>query len=84
VPSGAAVIRYDGVRGVVWRVKYRDADGRQAKETLGREADGWTRQTEATRILSSSEGVRGQSAQPKGPTSGGRVQDAGPKTGRPA
>ena len=44
MPSGAAVIRYDGARGVVWRVKYRDSDGRQVKETLGREADGWTRQ----------------------------------------
>jgi len=44
VPSGAAVIRYDGVRGVVWRIKYRDSDGRQVKQTLGREADGWTRQ----------------------------------------
>lgn len=44
MPSGACVIRYEGARGVVWRVKYRDADGRQLKETLGREADGWTRQ----------------------------------------
>lgn len=44
MPSGAAVIRYEGARGVVWRVKFRDADGRQVKETLGREADGWTRQ----------------------------------------
>jgi len=42
MPSGACVIRYDGKRGVVWKVKYRDADGRQVKETLGREADGWT------------------------------------------
>ncbi|HYH61251.1 MAG TPA: hypothetical protein VD766_05245 [Solirubrobacterales bacterium] len=44
MPSGACVLRYEGARGVVWRVKYRDADGRQVKETLGREADGWTRQ----------------------------------------
>ncbi len=43
MPSGAAVIRYEGKRGVVWRVKYRDADGRQVKETLGRAADGWTK-----------------------------------------
>jgi integrase len=44
MPSGAAVIRYEGPRGVVWRIKYADADGRQVKETLGREAEGWTRQ----------------------------------------
>ena len=42
MPSGAAVIRYEGKRGVVWRIKFRDADGRQVQETLGREADGWT------------------------------------------
>ena len=39
---GAAVIRYDGKRGVVFRIKFIDANGRQVKETLGREADGWT------------------------------------------
>ena len=38
MPSGAAVIRYEGPRGVSWRIKYQDADGRQVKETLGREA----------------------------------------------
>ena len=27
----------------MWRVKYRDADGRQVQETLGRSADGWTK-----------------------------------------
>ena len=43
MPSGACVIRYDGARGVVWRMKYRDATGRQVKETLGRAADGWTK-----------------------------------------
>ena len=41
MPSGAAVIRYEGKRGVVWKVKWRDAGGVQVKETLGREADGW-------------------------------------------
>ena len=45
MPSGAAVIPYAGKRGTVWRVKYRDAEGRQVMETLGREADGWTRRT---------------------------------------
>lgn len=36
------VLRYEGARGVVWRIKYRDAEGRQVMETLGREAEGWT------------------------------------------
>ncbi|HEV2643411.1 MAG TPA: hypothetical protein VGT98_11920, partial [Candidatus Elarobacter sp.] len=44
MPSGAAVIRYDGRRGVVWRIKWNDAGGRQVQETLGREGDGWNRQ----------------------------------------
>lgn len=43
MPSGAAVIRYDGKRGVVWRIKYTDADGKQCMETLGAERDGITR-----------------------------------------
>jgi integrase len=43
MPSGACVIRYAGKRGVVWKVKYVDASGRQVKETLGRASDGWTR-----------------------------------------
>lgn len=38
---GAAVVRYEGKRGVVYRIKYPDADGKQVMETLGREADGW-------------------------------------------
>jgi integrase len=43
MPSGACVIEYDGKRGKVFRVKYEDASGRQVQETLGREANGWTR-----------------------------------------
>lgn len=43
MPSGACVIRYEGPRGVVWKIKFRDADGRQVKRTVGREADGVTR-----------------------------------------
>jgi integrase len=39
---GAAVIRYEGKRGVVWRIKYLDAQGEQVQETLGHERDGWT------------------------------------------
>jgi integrase len=49
VARGACVLRYEGARGVVWRVKYYDGE-RQVMETLGREADGWTR-TKAERAL---------------------------------
>jgi integrase len=37
-----SLIAYRGKRGKVWRIKYRDADGRQVMETLGPERDGWT------------------------------------------
>ncbi len=40
-----AVIEYNGKRGKVFRIKYRDASGRQVMETVGREADGVTRKT---------------------------------------
>lgn len=43
MPDGACVIKYEGKRGVVWRMKYRDAGGRQVKETLG-PAPEWDRQ----------------------------------------
>lgn len=43
MPSGAGVIRYEGKRGVVWRIKYADATGLQVMETLGPEREGWTR-----------------------------------------
>ncbi|HEV2592654.1 MAG TPA: site-specific integrase [Gaiellaceae bacterium] len=43
MPSGAAVIRYDGSRGVVWRIKWTDASGRQVQETIGAERDGVTK-----------------------------------------
>jgi integrase len=36
------VWRYEGPRGVVWRVRYRDASGRRVLETLGREPE-WSR-----------------------------------------
>ena len=42
MPAGSAVIRYAGKRGIVFRIKYQDADGRQVMETLGPERDGWT------------------------------------------
>jgi integrase len=42
MPSGACVIEYRGARGVVFRLKYRDANGVQVQETLGR-APEWHR-----------------------------------------
>jgi integrase len=36
------VVRYEGRRGLVFRIKYRDATGRQVMETLGPAAAGWT------------------------------------------
>lgn len=41
MPRGAAVVRYEGSRGPVWRIKYRDAAGKQVQETLGPEPP-WT------------------------------------------
>jgi len=46
---GATVIRYEGARGASWRIKYRDATGKQVQETLGREP-AWNR-TRAEREL---------------------------------
>ena len=43
MPRGAAVIRYEGPRGVSWRIEYADADGRQVMETVGRQREGFTR-----------------------------------------
>lgn len=43
MPRAAAVVRYEGARGTVWRIKFADADGRQVMETLGPERDGWTK-----------------------------------------
>lgn len=37
-----SVVVYKGKRGKVFRLKFRDADGRQVMETLGAERDGWT------------------------------------------
>ena len=50
MPSGACVVEYHGARGVVFRAKYRDANGRQVQRTLGSAARGWTR-TKAEREL---------------------------------
>lgn len=38
-----SVWEYSGRDGKVFRIRYRDADGVRVLETLGREADGWTR-----------------------------------------
>jgi integrase len=43
VPRGACVIEYRGTKGIVYRVKFEDADGRQVQETIGAERDGVTR-----------------------------------------
>ena len=36
------VWRYEGKRGIVWRIRYRDATGRRVLETLGKEPE-WNR-----------------------------------------
>jgi hypothetical protein len=41
--TGAAVIRYDGVRGTTWHIRWRGADGRICKERVGSAAEGMTR-----------------------------------------
>ena len=43
MPRGAAVIEYRGAKGIVYRLKFTDADGRQVMETVGAERDGVTR-----------------------------------------
>src|SRR4051794_24687513 len=43
MPAGACVIRYEGKRGRVWRIKFVDASGAQGMETVGPERDGWTK-----------------------------------------
>jgi integrase len=43
-PKWGRVWRYQGTRGVVWRIRYQDATGRRVMETLGKEP-AWNRQT---------------------------------------
>ncbi len=50
MPDGSCVIKYEGKRGVVWYLKYRDADGRQVKERLGQAVDGWGRRKATTEL----------------------------------
>lgn len=49
MPSGS-VIEYRGKRGRVFRIKYRDADGKQVQETIGAERDGVTRKQAASEL----------------------------------
>lgn len=62
MPSGAAVVRYDGKRGTTWRIKWRDAAGVQQMETVGREVDGFKeRDAQAAlreRLVSARKGYR--------------------------
>lgn len=44
------MLKYSGARGVVFRIRFRDADGQRVTETLGGAADGWTA-TKATEEL---------------------------------
>src|SRR4051794_16069148 len=41
-PKWGRVWRYEGKRGTVWRIRYRDAAGRRVLETLGKEPT-WNR-----------------------------------------
>ena len=43
MPSGACIIAYRGKRDTTWFVKFQDADGRQVKQRLGPEGEGWTK-----------------------------------------
>ena len=43
------VWRYEGRRGIVWRIRYRDAAGRRVLETLGREPE-WDRKRAETEL----------------------------------
>ena len=40
--ANGSVVQYAGKRGMVYRIKYRDASGKQVQETLGRPEDGWS------------------------------------------
>src|SRR5829696_4066591 len=43
------VWRYEGKRGVSWRIRYRDASGRRILETLGKEPT-WTKKRAETEL----------------------------------
>jgi integrase len=48
-PKWGRVWRYEGPRGVVWRIRYQDAGGRRILETLGKEP-AWTRKRAETEL----------------------------------
>ena len=43
MPDGSAIVKYTGKRGTTWRIKFRDASGKQMMETLGKASEGWTK-----------------------------------------
>jgi hypothetical protein len=47
MPSGSAIVRYAGKHGTTWRIKYRDASGKQTMETLGKSPEWNRRKAEA-------------------------------------
>jgi integrase len=48
-PKWGRVWRYEGPRGVSWRIRYRDANGRRILETLGQEPQ-WNRKKAETQL----------------------------------
>ena len=40
--ASGSLIRYEGKRGITWRIKYVDVSSRQVMETVGAERDGIT------------------------------------------
>ena len=48
-PKWGRVWRYEGTRGVTWRIRYRDASGRRIMETLGKEP-AWNRKRAQTEL----------------------------------
>ena len=69
MPSGArfeaamprrsgGVVRYEGARGVVWRIRYADADGRRICETVGAECDGVTARMAEDSLIAAMADVR--------------------------
>jgi len=48
-PKWGRVWRYEGPRGVVWRIRYKDASGKRVLETLGKEPP-WNRKRSETEL----------------------------------
>lgn len=60
-----SIIQYHGPRGLIYRMKYRDATGKQVQETLGAAADGWTRKKAEAVLADRLAEVRAGYQQPK-------------------